>query len=257
MVRQENMEEKAVRTIAICEDDRKERQELLMFVREAQKQLSFAMDVETFRNGEELLASMRAGKKYELLLLDILMDGMNGIETAREARRLQPGFFLAFITSSREFGAEAFEMDAVHYLVKPVHMDSLLELFRRFFRRSGIPVKMLELKWGSKSLCVPMHRITRIQSSNKGVDVYLQGAGRPQWADVSFSKVEEMLDEEYFLRISRGLLVQMNYILCMEQNVCRFRDGTSSLISRREKKDIRRKYNDFLFRGMMEEEENE
>ena len=70
-------------------------------------------------------------------------------------------------------------MDAVHYLVKPVHMDSLLELLRRFFRRSGIPVRMLELKWGSKSLCVPMHRITRIQSSNKGVDVYLQGlAGR-------------------------------------------------------------------------------
>lgn len=42
------MKEKAVRTIAICEDDRKERQELLMFVREAQKQLSFEMDVETF-----------------------------------------------------------------------------------------------------------------------------------------------------------------------------------------------------------------
>lgn len=62
MVRQENMKEKAVRTIAICEDDRKERQDLLMFVREAQKQLSFEMDVETFRNGEELLASMRAGK---------------------------------------------------------------------------------------------------------------------------------------------------------------------------------------------------
>lgn len=40
MVRQENMKEKAVRTIAICEDDRKERQELLMFVREAQKQLA-------------------------------------------------------------------------------------------------------------------------------------------------------------------------------------------------------------------------
>lgn len=125
-----------MRTIAICEDDRKERQELLMFVREAQKQLSFEMDIETFRNGEELLASMRAGKKYELLLLDILMDGMNGIETAREARWLQPGFFLAFITSSREFGAEAFEMDAVHYLVKPVHMDSLLELFAVFF---GVP----------------------------------------------------------------------------------------------------------------------
>ena len=51
-----------MRTIAICEDDRKERQDLLMFVREAQKQLSFEMDVETFRNGEELLASMRAGK---------------------------------------------------------------------------------------------------------------------------------------------------------------------------------------------------
>ena len=55
-------------------------------------------------------------------------------------------------------------------------------------------MKMLELKWGSKSLCVPMHRITRIQSSNKGVDVYLQGAGRPQWADVSFSKVFIMKD---------------------------------------------------------------
>ena len=100
-----------------------------------------------------------------------------------------------------------------------------------------------------------MHRITRIQSSNKGVDIYLQGRSSPQWADVSFSHVEELLDGEYFLKISRGLLVQMNYILCMEQNVCRFRDGTSSLISRREKKEIRRKYNDFLFRSMLGEEE--
>ena len=245
-----------MRTIAICEDDGKEQQELLALVEEAQKQLRFEADMKTFRSGGELLSSMREGEKYELLILDILMDGMDGIETAREARRLQPGIYLAFITSSREYGAEAFELDAVHYLVKPVRTDSLLELLRRFFRRSGVPMKMLELRWGSKCLSVPMHQIVKVQSSNKGVDIYLQGIGRPQWAGVPFSKAEEMLDEEYFLQISRGLLVQMNYILRMEQDVCWFRDGTSSLISRREKAKIRRKYNDFLFHSMMEEGED-
>ena len=242
--------------IAICEDEKKDRETLFASVAEVLKRLGLEADLNVFQSGEELLGAMRAGKRYDLLILDIFLNEMNGVEAAREAMRIQPGICMAFITSSREFGAEAFELNAVHYLVKPVSMDSLQELFRRFLRRSGMPVKQLELKWGNKTLRVPMHRITRIQSSNKGVDIYLQGRSSPQWADVSFSHVEELLDGEYFLKISRGLLVQMNYILCMEQNVCRFRDGTSSLISRREKKEIRRKYNDFLFRSMLGEEEN-
>ena len=243
--------------IAICEDEKKDREKLLAAAGEAKARLGLAADMEVFPGGEELLASMRAGEKYDLLLLDIFLNRMNGMETAAEAMRLQPGICIAFVTSSREYGAEAFELNAVHYLVKPVSIDSMQELFRRFLKRSGMPVRQLELTWGHKTLSLPMYQITRVQSRNKGVDIYLQNRSMPQWAAVPFSQVEELLGDEYFLKISRGLLVQMNHILCMEQNVCRFRDGTSSLISRQEKKEIRKKYNDFLFRNMMGEEERE
>lgn len=64
------------------------------------------------------------------------------------------------------------------------------------------------------------------------------GSPSPSASPLSFVRVEEQLDEERFLRISRGFIVQMDAILRLDGDVCLLKDGTSALISRRERKEI-------------------
>ena len=65
------------------------------------------------------------------MILDIYMKGLNGMETARRMRQAMPGLPLAFLTSSRDFAVDAFALEALHYLVKPLTVESAQELLRR------------------------------------------------------------------------------------------------------------------------------
>ena len=234
--------------IALCEDQIEDAFQLRKALEAVQKQLSFEARIESFRRGEDLLASIRNGEEYQLLLLDIFMDQLNGIQTAQRAKELLPSLQVAFLSSSREFAPEAFELNAIHYLIKPVQEAGVRELFDRFFERSRLPVKTVEICSDSKTYTFPLHLVQKIQSRNKGIEVYLKGVKQPQRIPISFIRVEQQLDPQQFLRISRGLLVQMDYISYIDKDVCRFQDGPEALISRRERTEIRKKYNDYLFR---------
>lgn len=233
--------------IAICEDRIEDAFLLRKTLETVQQQLDFEASVELFQRGEDLLIAIQTGQLYHLLLMDIFMDQLDGIQTAKRAKEILPSLQVAFLSSSREFAPEAFELNAIHYLIKPVETDRLRELFERFFERIKIPVKTVEIKTESKTYTFPLHHIQKIQSRNKGIEVYLKGMNQPQRIAIPFIHAEEQLDPQQFLRISRGLLVQMEYISYIDKDVCHFQDGTQALISRRERTEIRKRYNDYLF----------
>lgn len=97
---------------------------------------------------------------------------------------------------------EAFDLDAVYYLVKPVTEEKLRTLVERFLRRQKKPVTKLTITTPVKDYVFPLQRVVKIQSNNKGVDIYLHGEPQPQRIPLSFVRVEEQLDEERSLSIS-------------------------------------------------------
>ncbi len=233
--------------IAVCEDDKTDLcllQNTLEYIRQ---EFPVQTNIDYYPSGEALMEAVRQNVRYDLLLLDIYLTGMSGIETARCIRNILPEVQIAFLTSAREYALDAFDLYAVHYLIKPVNNDSLRELFRRFFRHLHRPEKYLEIHSDSKNYTFPLEQVQKIQSNNKGVDIYLKNIPKPQRIPLPLIRVEEQLNPEYFLKISRGLIVHMSYILFIDKNVCKFRDGTSALISRGEKVSVRKKYNDYLF----------
>ena len=79
--------------------------------------------IDLFSGGEEFLADFRRGK-YDLIFLDIYMEGINGIQTAAEIRRQDKSVRLIFVTTSNDFAAESYSLRADYYLLKPyVHED--------------------------------------------------------------------------------------------------------------------------------------
>lgn len=90
--------------------------------------------IDLYASGEAFLASQ---SRYDLIFLDIVMEGMNGIETARQFRARDMDCLIVFLTSSREYVWEAFPMHAFDYLVKPVEqerLDRVLEEAQRAWR---------------------------------------------------------------------------------------------------------------------------
>lgn len=184
--------------IGICEDEPADLAHLREVMEGVLAELEIAAVTEIYDSGERLLAAIQSGVCYDLLLLDIYMEGLDGIATARQ------------------------------------------------------PVKMVCLENAKDALHLPMQRINKVQSANRGVDIYLEQETQPLFFAATFASTEEKLDPRQFLRLSRGLIVNMAFILSLDGDTCRLKDGTEVLISRREKAEVRRRYNDFMFRKLEE-----
>lgn len=235
--------------IALCEDQIKDMEEIKIVLRNTTARMQLDVNTDFFHSGEELIRAIENGHHYSLLLLDIFLGGINGIQTAYKIRFLMPEVHIAFMTVSHEHAVDAFDLNAVHYMIKPIAERQMRECLERFLTREGLPIKALTIKSDSKTYTFMLSNVQKIQSRNKGIDVYLQNGKKTCHIPISFKRAEEQLDPRLFLKISRGLIVQMPHILCIERETCRLRDGTEAIISRRERAAIRKKYNDYLFRS--------
>lgn len=105
--------------VAICEDERYILEELRRKVEKYINRKSLDASIKTFMSGEELL---KAKKKFDIILLDLMLPGIDGLEVARQ---ISCRSRIIFVTSYREYAVEAFDANAVHYLVKPVTEERL------------------------------------------------------------------------------------------------------------------------------------
>lgn len=119
--------------IAICDDEKNIRE--LIGVKVAE-QLPEA-ELVSFSSGEELLSS---DQQIDILFLDIQMAGINGMDTARELRKMDNSVILIFVTAVEEYVFQAFDVGAFHYLVKPIEHAKFADVLRRAVneRRSNI-----------------------------------------------------------------------------------------------------------------------
>lgn len=105
--------------IAVCDDDSREITEITALLEEYRLENNVDLRYRTFRSGTELCSAMGAGE-YDMLLLDVLMPGLNGMETAHEIREFDEEVKILFLTSSPEFALESYSVKATDYILKPV-----------------------------------------------------------------------------------------------------------------------------------------
>ena len=108
--------------VAICDDEAF----MLDLLEEKVKKMLPSGATKRFSSGRELLED---STKVDVLLLDIQMPGMDGMETARLFHRQQRDTLIVFVTAASEYVFQAFDVGAFHYLVKPLEDDKFFEVF--------------------------------------------------------------------------------------------------------------------------------
>ena len=118
---------------AIIEDIAENTKILLNHLQQYEKETGISIHITSFQNGMDFISDYHP--VWDLILLDIEMPLMNGIETARKIRQLDPDVLIIFVTCMAQYAIEGYSVRALDYILKPVHyysfaskMDQVMEI---------------------------------------------------------------------------------------------------------------------------------
>lgn len=190
--------------IAVVDDEKGIRDHLCELIRK-QKQPGRA---ESYATGEELLAS---GKRFDIVFLDIRLDGINGIETARKLREKQDDMVLIFITGLREYVFDALDLYAFQYLLKPVDEKKFAEVLGRAEREAGRKREKQRIFLKTRNLTLDQADILYIESRGKKVEIHTVRKTEDIQIYAAMEELEGQLGEGFY-RCHRSYIVNMVYI---------------------------------------------
>ena len=232
--------------IAVLDDDRQETEAL----EEALRGWDPTRRAECFADGAALLAAAKVQPPFTVAFIDIYLPKENGVEIAKELAAISPKTDIVFVTTSREHAVQAFEVGAVHYLVKPVTTEGIREAFSRIAAKWAKPRPILSVKVGKALRSEFLENIVGISSRDHAVEIAL-ASGETFIVNCGSSELLPQLDER-FLKLRRGFLVNMEYIANMGAEGCTLRNGEEVLFSRKERISIREAYNRWVFSRLAE-----
>ena len=235
--------------IAVCDDDLREMEQF----ENALKGWDPTRSAEKYFSGASLLEAAKQSPPFDIVFLDIYMPGENGIDIAKEIRGISPETGIVFVTVSREHAVDAFSLYAMHYLVKPVTTDGVIEAFKRLTDARMKKRERITLKSGANRHTIFLDQICLLESDNHSVNISLTD-GRRLKVRMSFSEIEQKMNKN-FLRINRGILVNMNYIAQMGTDVCVLMNGIRLPINIRQSTVIRTAYDNYVFDWLSERRE--
>ena len=227
--------------IAICDDSQREQNQFI----KALHGWDPTRQPECFMTGASLLEAAKQEPPFDIVFLDIYMPGENGVDIAGELQKISPQTGIVFVTTSLEHAVDAFSLQALHYLVKPVTTEGLVEAFRRLTKLHDRRRPMATFSTGRGSSTVYLDEIYYLQSMNHAVHIYLSG-GRQLRVWATLTELEQKLNYN-FLRLNRSSIVNMEQIEQMCVDSCILRNGSRLELARRDRNRIRSAYEDFLF----------
>lgn len=112
-------------TIAICEDEIIWQDKIKEMLNDLQKKIKISLKIDTYTSGEELLKE--DFNQYDILLLDIQMKGISGVEIAKSIRKVNENIQIVFLTALESSWAEGYAVKAYRYLLKPIQVEEFHE----------------------------------------------------------------------------------------------------------------------------------
>lgn len=215
--------------IAVCDDDAKQREYLLGIVRSWAAKHRHMTEVREYSDARSFLFDYGEEKDFDILLLDIEMPEITGIDIAKAVRRDNSTVQIIFVTGYYEYFSDGFDVSALHYLIKPVNEDKLNPVLDKAVENLNYRQRSVLLSTHDADIKVPLSDILYIESENVHVIVHtLHGDHR---ARISLSKLSEQLDSTFF-KVHRSYVVGLRHIKKISRGEITMQNGDVVPISR-------------------------
>ena len=170
-------------------------------------QTLFYTKIQEYASSEQFLFE-QAYDRTQILFLDIEMEKMDGIALAREIRKHNRQMQIIFVTGYMEYIQEGYDVEALHYLLKPVSQEKIDSVLDRAVERLKTADAVLLVESGGEVLRLPLKEIRFIESNRNYNIIH---ADNDYEVRGTLSELEAKLDEA-FVRVGRSYLVNLNYV---------------------------------------------
>jgi len=183
--------------------------------------------VKAFNNPHLFLAEAPL-LEYDLCIMDVEMPGMSGLQVAN----LLSGKMVIFATAYREYAAEAFDLDAVDYIRKPIQKDRLEQSVQKALKRhevSQVPKEFIQVNTNRGKTLIYFNQlgyITTAETDSRDKIAYLKDGTSLYLKNISFDKLLQMLPTALFCRINKKEMISLDII-----KVFTLEEITTTLIS--------------------------
>lgn len=232
--------------IAICDDLADDRQKMHRLLTNYCDQNDLMVQIDVFESGEAFLAADTSG--YGLVVLDIFMDKLNGMETARRLVEKNASVQIIFCSTSNEFAAESYDVAALHYMTKPVEEDKFYAVLDRFFVAYQA-LKTITVKVQRVEETLYISDILWVESS--GHDCVLHTRHGNIETRTTFSTLCKELEPFDFIKPIRYALVALSGVATVPAKELKLCDGTEIPISAKERANVLQKFRDYKLKWML------
>ena len=215
--------------ISICDDEKAQRDFLELLVKNWAKARKTAAAISLFQSAEEFLFHYEDCKNPDILLLDIQMKEISGVDLAKKLRRENDHVQIIFITGIPDFIAEGYEVSALHYLIKPVKESKLFDVLDKAAARKSASPRTILLSKKSGSIKVREQDIIYAEVLSHKITLHLKTGAEEVYMRIS--DLENMLGSGFF-RCHRSYIVSMAYVERVTKTVLILEGGREIPLSR-------------------------
>lgn len=227
--------------IAICDDQKNERQKMI----EALHSVIDHFSTDEFDNGSSLLEG-HAKNPYDLIILDILMPEMNGIDTAASLRKNDIKTPIIFLSTSGEFGVQSYRVLAFDYLLKPINREQLKGCMKRLFSQTAKKKQSITITYEGTEIDILLSNIQCLESNLRKV-VFTLSENKEIEIVGKLTDFEPLLLEHGFCRCHKSYLVNIEHIDRVDDDMFYLTSGKAVKISRAYLQSAKKSYFEYIF----------
>lgn len=192
--------------IAICDDEEIQRREIVGMLKNIISLDFMNLKIYEFKSGEEVIF---CSISFDVILLDIKLDNVNGIEVAKKIRDRNSKTNIIFITAYKEYVFDAFDVRAFNYILKPIDENRLKKIIKLALLESKED-KFIIAKTSSESIKIFYNDIMYIESQGRKVKIHTTYDVIEYYYKIS--EIEKELSLSNFFRCHKSFIVNFMYV---------------------------------------------
>lgn len=225
----------AMLNIAICDDETVEIEYLTSLVQEWARVTKSAVNISDFSSAEAFLFEYEENKNFDILLLDIQMKAMDGVELAEKIRETNSSVQIVFITGFLGYFSRGYDVAALHYLIKPVKKEKFFSVLSKAYDNCSKIDSYILVYAENEKLRINLKDLFYVEAVGHASTLYCKN--NEYNVKQSISEIMDLLDES-FIYCHRSYVVNLKHISKISKTDIFLDNGKTIPISRRMYNDV-------------------
>ena len=230
-------------SIAVCDDIPIECAQLAEHIKNILNQLGRSFSLKHFFDGQELL---KGAESFDIVFLDIKMPEISGMELAKQMWVNGRESIIIFVTSAEEYVYEAYDVEAFHFLLKPVNEDKLKNVLKKAV------VKVTACNNGDFIVISSGHQIKKIllkdilyiESVGRMVKIHCNSGVFETYKQIG--DLEQTLSDKHFFRCHKSFLLNLEYVSHFDKSEIVMENGDTVFLARKRAKIFQKEFISYM-----------